>query len=129
MGHPSVTQQVLAQPFDEIAITIVSVEEQIRGRLSAIRRASQPSSSDKLVRMYRKFHEALDDLMRFTILDFIESADLTYRDLRQKNPRLGTQDLRIASIAYSLRATVVTRNQQDFRQIPNLSLADWTIPL
>ncbi len=126
-GHPTVADNLAAKTPGEVVITVVTAEEQIWGRLSAIRRASQASDKERLVRTYRKFHEALNDLLRFVILDFTEIANLQYQELRCQKIRVGTQDLRIAAIALSVDAIVVTRNQRDFRQVPGLQLNDWTI--
>lgn len=126
-GHPTVAKNLAEKPPGEVVITIVTVEEQIWGRLSAIRRASQASDAERLVRNYRKFHSSLDDLLRFVILDFTEVANLQYQELRRQKIRVGTQDLRIAAIALSVDATVVTCNQRDFRQVPGLRLEDWTM--
>lgn len=126
-GNPTVVNKLSAKAQGEVVITVVTAEEQIWGRLSAIRQASQASNAEKLVRAYLKFRLALDDLMRFTILDFTQEAYLKYQELRHQKIRVGTQDLRIAAIALSIDATVVTRNQRDFNQVPGLRLEDWTI--
>ncbi|BDA70614.1 hypothetical protein CAL7716_047800 [Calothrix sp. PCC 7716] len=126
-GNPTVVNKLAAKAQGEVVITVVTAEEQIWGRLSVIRQASQASNAEKLVRAYLKFRLALDDLMRFTILDFTQEAYLEYQELRRQKIRVGTQDLRIAAIALSIDATVVTRNQRDFNQVPGLRLEDWTI--
>ncbi|WP_414623214.1 type II toxin-antitoxin system VapC family toxin [Calothrix sp. CCY 0018] len=48
--------------------------------------------------------------------------------LRQKI-RIGTQDLRIASIVISNDGILVTRNQRDFSRVPDLQFEDWTVAL
>ena len=127
-GNPTVAKKLSAAVAKgEVVITVVTAEEQIWGRLSAIRQASQASNPEKLVRAYLKFRLALDDLLRFLILDFTEAAYSQYQELRRQKIRIGTQDLRIAAIALSIGAIVVTRNQHDFKQVPGLRLEDWTI--
>jgi hypothetical protein len=49
-----------------------------------------------------------------------------YGMLRKQKIRIGTQDLRIASIVLAVNGTLVTRNQRDFAQVPELTLEDWT---
>jgi tRNA(fMet)-specific endonuclease VapC len=41
------------------------------------------------------------------------------------DPDVGTTIIRIASIALTQRATLVTRNQDHFRQIPGLKIVNW----
>jgi tRNA(fMet)-specific endonuclease VapC len=64
-------------------------------------------------------------------LGFDDVADPRFRQLLQKNPSLRKarlqKDMRIAAIALSLDATVVTRNRRDFEQVPGLKIEDWTI--
>jgi len=123
-SHPAVIRHLSAIPAAEIAITIVTAEEQLRGWLAVIR---QHHASTRQLWAYRSLREALASFTRFTILDFDQAAYDHYTALRQSHPRLGTQDLRIAAITSSIGATLVTRNHRDFSQLPHLILADWTI--
>ena len=53
------------------------------------------------------------------------SSDLK---LREQKVRIGTQDLKIASIVLANQAVLLTCNNQDFSQVPNLITEDWTRP-
>jgi tRNA(fMet)-specific endonuclease VapC len=51
---------------------------------------------------------------------------MLFKGLREKKIRIGTQDLRIASVALANNATMVTRNRQDFISVPSLKIEDWS---
>ena len=121
--NPLIVQRVNSVKFEEIAITIITAEEQLRGRFNVIRNASL---SDKLVLAYANFQANLEFLKSINLLEFSETASNIYTELKTKI-RVGTQDLRIAAITLSVNGILVTRNWKDFEKVPNLRLEDWTI--
>lgn len=122
--HPFVTQRINAANPEEIAITIITVEEQLRGRFNVIRKAS---SSDTLLIAYAKLQATLEFFKNIQLLGFDQYAINCYEDLIRQRIRIGTQDLRIAAITLSVDGILVTRNRRDFEKVPNLRLEDWTI--
>lgn len=60
------------------------------------------------------------------VLPFEEVAAAEFRRLQSLKIRVGTMDLKIASITLAHNALLITRNISDFEQVPNLKLADWT---
>jgi tRNA(fMet)-specific endonuclease VapC len=121
--HPQVTAKVRTTPPDSLAITIITAEEQLRGRLNQVRRAQAGSER---VHAYQRLRETITFLSRIHILDYPLEAETEYQILRRQSLRIGTQDLRIAAIARTLNATLVTRNHVDFSQVPGLVLEDWS---
>ena len=60
------------------------------------------------------------------VLSFSSQAQLCFDDLRKQRIRIGTMDLRIASIALVEGATVLTANASDFEKVPGLTIDDGT---
>jgi tRNA(fMet)-specific endonuclease VapC len=46
--------------------------------------------------------------------------------LRQAGIRIGTMDLKIAAIALTHDAMLLSRNLSDFKKVPGLRVEDWT---
>ncbi|MEH2400421.1 type II toxin-antitoxin system VapC family toxin [Nostoc sp.] len=122
--HPVVTQRINAADPEDIAITIITVEEQLRGSFNVIRKAS---SSDTLVLAYAKLQATLEFFTNVRSLGFDQYAINCYEDLIRQRIRIGTQYLRIAAITLSVNGILVTRNRKDFEKVPNLYLEDSTI--
>ena len=116
--------KLLSHPPDELAITIITVEEQLRGRLAQIKRAA---TGVHLNECYRWLGETVDQLARLPVIHFDDKAAAIYETLLSQKVRIGTQDLRIAAIVLSRNAVLLTRNRQDFSRVPGLQLDDWTI--
>lgn len=112
----------LTATTEEVAITIVSVEEVLRGWLAEIRRF--PKVDDQ-IRAYERFHFAVLSFHDWRILPWNELAVAQFNSLRAQRIRVGSMDLKIGSIALTWQGTLLTRNAVDFCRIPNLKFEDW----
>ncbi len=104
-------------------MTIVSFEEQMRGWLAYIARAQDFGGQ---IPAYSRLHALLEDYCDRPILDFDEPSAKMARQLTGQKVRIGTMDLKIASITLASSATLITRNLTDFRKVPGLAVEDWT---
>ena len=59
------------------------------------------------------------------ILPFDYRAADEFKSLRQQGVRLGTMDLKIASIVLVHGGTLLSGNNRDFQQVPGLQVEDW----
>lgn len=123
-SHMAVLQRLQAlREDDSIAVTVITVEEQIRGRLEIIRRHG---ASPLQVAAYTAFQQTLRYFASWQVLDFTQAAFDQFSALRQQRIRIGAQDLRIAAITLANAAILVTRNTRDFAQVPGLRIEDWS---
>lgn len=122
-GDVKLLSRFVQIPPQQIAITVITAEEAVRGRFSRIRAAR---NEPEQIQAYYWLCETLNLLKDFTILPYEQNASASYESLCQQKLRIGTQDLRIAAITLAAGATLVTRNLQHFGQVSGLKLKDWT---
>lgn len=112
----------LARIDDRVSTTIVCVEEQLRGMLALLRTVPEVVAA---VPSYLRLQRFIADLSDWDILPLTEPAALQFERLRREGIRVGTMDLKIASIALVNNATLLSRNLRDFQKIPNLKVENW----
>ncbi|QEH38885.1 hypothetical protein OJF2_74950 [Aquisphaera giovannonii] len=105
----------------DVAVTIISFEEQTRGWLAYLARARGLSRQGEA---YARLTRLVENDRAIPLLDFDSKAAAEFQRLSNARPRIGSMDLKIASIA--IGATLVTRNMVDFRRVPGLVVEDWT---
>jgi tRNA(fMet)-specific endonuclease VapC len=115
--------QRLETVANDVVTTIVTYEVQMRGWLAFVAKAHTVLAE---IRAYDRLLSHVDYYTRIPVLPFNELAAVEYQRLRQQRIRIGTMDLKIASIVLSLRATLLSRNLKDFKQIPGLDVQDWS---
>jgi len=102
--------------------TVVSVEEQVRGWLAEINRWRQ---LHKQIPAYERFAVLFDFLSNWEIAQFDQRAADKCEGLRKQRVRIGTQDLKIASIALVQNSLLLSANLRDFRRVPGLRVQNW----
>jgi tRNA(fMet)-specific endonuclease VapC len=125
-GNPKIQERLRQVNADSVAISIVTAEEKMKGRLAAINSLSGIERVDRLAIAYRALQSSIEDLQILPILPFSELAKDRYRDLLQQKIRVGSHDLRIAAIVLSVEGILVTRNRRDFEKVPGLQMDDWS---
>lgn len=103
--------------------TVVTVEEQIRGRMKQLAETKTDSHRSQV---YEWLTQTIRFLNAFEVLQYTVEAQQTFIRLRSERVRIGTRDLRIASIALAHGGVVLTRNRKDFAQVPGLTMEDWS---
>ena len=94
----------------------------MRGWLAGIQRArdvaDQVRPYDQLINLVRFFQA-------WEILRFDENSAARFSSLRQQRVRIGSQDLKIASISLEAGALLLSANLRDFERVPDLRVENW----
>jgi len=106
----------------DIVLTVITIEEEMRGWLAEINRRRDPHGQ---ISPYAKLQRQVEAFADWIILPWDgESAEL-FLKLRRQGLRIGSMDLKIACIALAHDATLLTRNATDFVQVPGLRIENW----
>jgi tRNA(fMet)-specific endonuclease VapC len=125
LGNATYVTRAAAIPLHEQAVPVIVIEEIMRGRLNIIRQAEAGRANVSLARAYELFEDPFTDFHRLHILAYTVQAETLYQEWRQQGIRLGTHDLRIAAICVAHSAKLISRNRQDFEQVPRLITEFW----
>jgi tRNA(fMet)-specific endonuclease VapC len=118
--------RLLQHPQERSYATIVSFQEHVRGWMSYLNQARTPK---QIILAYDRLESVLKYFSTANVLSFSPEAQNRFEELRRQRVRIGTLDLRIASIALVTDCLLLSRNLRDFRKVPGLRVEDWTLPL
>jgi tRNA(fMet)-specific endonuclease VapC len=110
---------------EPVACTVVSVEEVVRGWLAIIHRRHDVH---RQIPAYARLGQLFDVLSDWEIVLFDERAADRFKSLRRQRIRIGTMDLKIASIALVSDALLVSANVRDYSLVPDLRCENWLQP-
>ena len=122
-GHPPLRARLAAVAPTSVAVSAITVEEMLRGRLAVLARRLE---GEGRIRAYAKLMETVRFFASVPVVPYDKASDDHFQALQSLRLRVGSQDLRIASIALAHHLTVITRNRRDFERIPELSIEDWS---
>ena len=122
--YENLSRRMAKSPISDFAISMVTVHEQFLGSHTYINRAREDI---QLLKGYYLMERLVSNLKIMPTIAFDRSALNVFNELKSQSVKVATMDLRIASIAIAHNLILLTRNQQDFRFIPKLSIEDWTI--
>jgi tRNA(fMet)-specific endonuclease VapC len=125
-GHPEVIHRINQINPEDIAITIVTVQEIFNGWVIRI---NNPAQAHRVVDLYTNLLTTVSFLKRVQVLNFSSEVQELHTQLIREIPPLSKKrlqkDVRIAAIVLSAKGLLVTRNQKDFSQIPGLRIESW----
>jgi tRNA(fMet)-specific endonuclease VapC len=113
----------LATSGQDIYVTIVSFEEQMRRWMAACAKARTP---EQYAAASGRLNEMLQDFSNRAVLPFDDRATAEFKRLKAAKVSIGTMDLRIASVVLANAATLLTMNLRDYERVPGLQAEDWT---
>ena len=121
-GHRRVSERALAQLVGSVVTSVITVDEQISGWYTALRRAKTP---ERVSQMYDRLAETVVFVSQFPILSYSVEAISKYEQLLRQKLGIRANDLRIAAIALINDDIIVTRNVADFSRVPGLRVENW----
>lgn len=118
--------RIEAEPPQNICISIITVEEILRGVLTMLKQArDHPRNAKKIIEHYKTLNKLATDLMELTVLLYDAEAEAMLSKIPSSVRQRHSQDCHIAAIAASNECIVVTSNSRDFEKINIVQHVDW----
>ncbi len=121
-GRRLIERLSAVSPSEVIGVSIITVEERMRGWLAVIARER---TAMRQVAGYRELARLFEFYQEFEIVPFEEGAARRFDALRAQRLRLGTMDLKIAATALVNDALLLSANRRDFDRVPGLRVENW----
>jgi tRNA(fMet)-specific endonuclease VapC len=121
-GNALVGRRLRSQSRGSVGISVVTVEESLRGRLAQLAGAGDGHSR---IYHYGLLRQTLLDFAGFPVVAYDQQAEDWFQQYR--SIRIGTRDRKIAAITLANQLILVTRNRRDFAKVPGLVLEDWSV--
>lgn len=115
-------RQRMDESLSDAFISIITVHEATQGWLAEINRR-KPGKDQ--IKAYRQFQDTVDGFALITVLAFDAEAAAEFHRLQALRLQVGTMDLKIAAIAVSHDALLLSRNLVDFNKVPGLRVENW----
>jgi tRNA(fMet)-specific endonuclease VapC len=122
--HPRVLTKIVQHLSDRLAVSVITLEEQVSGWQRALRRARSAAHEENA---FRRLAETAESYSGWPILPMTQSMLTRYQVLLRAKLGVRASDLRIAATALEAGGIVVSRNLSDFRRVPNLICEDWAV--
>jgi tRNA(fMet)-specific endonuclease VapC len=123
-GHPRVLE-AFNKEAEEIATTVISRIEILQGRFAMLLKAADGSELQRAQWWLDQAVEQLAEIPRLLAIDAASADEFDRLRANKKLKKIGRADLLIAAITLANRATLVTRNRKDFRQVAGLQVENW----
>lgn len=123
MGQPQILQNIIRHLTDQLAISVITVEDQLMGWQGALRQARNDIRREEI---YRRMAVTVTTLSGWMIVPFTATAMSRHSALVRQRLNIGSNDLKIAATALETNAKVVTRTLRDFGRVPGLVCEDWS---
>lgn len=123
-GHPQVLRNIARNLASSLAVSVITVEEQLTGWQRALHKAKDDRRREQI---YVRMARTVESLADWTVIPLFLTALSRHASLIRQRLNVGSNDLKIAATAIESGATVVTRNRRDFGRVSGLPIEDWSI--
>jgi tRNA(fMet)-specific endonuclease VapC len=107
---------------ERVGTTIANVEESMRGWLATLAKEREVR---RQITAYRELGELFTFFSGYHIALLDDAAADRFDALKKAKVRIGTPDLKTASITLANDALLLTANKRDFEQVPGLRFENW----